>query len=130
MSESQAVSSSPMERLTPVGENTKESLEPPQALVFKEQKSKLNLEHHIVGAERASSLSVTSWRAPDRNFHFQSNRPVEPEPLYMEGNKVDMNRVHHEHVLFSSSLPAMFNKKCKCFLSHFYGCFCCPITGC
>ncbi|XP_039137779.1 protein MEI2-like 4 [Dioscorea cayenensis subsp. rotundata] len=113
MSESQAVSSSPMERLTPVGENTKESLEPPQALVFKEQKSKLNLEHHIVGAERASSLSVTSWRAPDRNFHFQSNRPVEPEPLYMEGNKVDMNRVHHEHVLFSSSLPAMFNKKLK-----------------
>ncbi|KAJ0969266.1 hypothetical protein J5N97_022143 [Dioscorea zingiberensis] len=113
MSESHSVSSSPMDRLTPVGENTMEPVEPQQVHVFKEQKPKLNLEHHFVGAERVTSLSVASWRANDQNFHLRSNRPVEPEPLVMEGNKVDLNGVHHENVLFSSSLPAMFNKKLK-----------------
>lgn len=111
-----------MERLTPIGEDTKESLEPPQALVFKEQKSRLNLKHHIVRAERAPNLSITSWRAPDQNFLFQSNRPVEPKPLYMEGNKVYMNRVHHVHVLFLCSLSAMFNEKIQVFaLSFLWG---------
>lgn len=112
MSGSKSVSSSPMEKLRPVGPSSLEGVERSQHSLLKDQSTKLGLENHLVGVGNSTRPWMTSWRANDQDLMFQSNQGVRPTSLFMEGNKVDMNGFHYENGLFSSSLSELLDRKC------------------
>lgn len=116
MSGSPSVSSSPMEKLRPVGPSSLEGVECSQHYLLKDKKTKFGLENHLAGAGNSwnsTSPSMTSWRANDQDLMLRSNLRVQPASLFMEGNKVDVNGFHYENGLFSSSLSELLDRKLK-----------------
>lgn len=107
MSGSKSVSSSPMEKLRPLGPSSLEGVEHSHHYLLKDQKSKFSLEHHLVGA----TPSVMSWRANDQHLALRSNLSVQPTSLFMERNKEDTNGFHYENGLFSRSLSELLDRK-------------------
>ncbi|XP_072978531.1 protein MEI2-like 4 isoform X1 [Typha angustifolia] len=110
LSGSKSVSSSPLEKLHPMEENRVGSLELPQAYILKNQRTKFGLEHNLMGQERFSNLSSTSWRTGDKVSGSHSGLFVNAS-VFAEAKKVDQNGNNYENGHFSSSLPDIFNKK-------------------
>ncbi|XP_077250466.1 protein MEI2-like 4 isoform X2 [Tasmannia lanceolata] len=104
--------SSALEKLHPMGVHSAGSLQIPQTYIVKDQKAKLNLERHLVGTERTSSLSINSWKVIDQDSGSRS-KYMQPGFLFVEGNMVDFNGPHYENGLFSSSLSEIFTKKLR-----------------
>lgn len=107
-------SSFPLEKL---GGDSLECLELTHPYSFEDQKTKISLEHHLMGTERTASLSMTSWSAAEKDGS-QLSLYARPASLFMEGNEVDSNGVHLENSLFSTSLSELFDNKCG--FSTFY----------
>eukprot|EP00262_Sarcandra_glabra_P005491 TRINITY_DN1713_c0_g1_i4.p1 TRINITY_DN1713_c0_g1~~TRINITY_DN1713_c0_g1_i4.p1 ORF type:complete len:994 (-),score=210.93 TRINITY_DN1713_c0_g1_i4:352-3333(-) len=84
-----------------------------QPFLVKDQKAKLNLQKHFVGAERAGSVSMASWRSIDQDAGTRLNFFMQPSSTYVEGSKFDLNRPQYENSLFSSSLSEIFKKKMR-----------------
>jgi len=112
MSESKSVSSSPTEKLWPVGPSSVEGPELPQHYLHKDQMTKFGLEHHLVGTGNSTSPSMNSWSVNDEDFGLRANLSVRPAFLFTEGNKVDMNGFRYENGLFSNSLSELLDRKC------------------
>ncbi|XP_077227216.1 protein MEI2-like 4 [Tasmannia lanceolata] len=102
--------SSPLEKFSQMGACSAEGLEIPQAYIVKDQKANPNLERHLVGSERTSSLFTTSRKVMDQDLGSRSNLYVQPESLFVEGGMVGINRPHYENGLFSSSWSETFSK--------------------
>lgn len=111
VSGSKPVSSSPREKLAQLGGNNVECLELPQAYVFKDQKAKIGLEHHLRGTTSTTSLSRNLWRSPNNDHVPQSSSYAQPASQLVERNKVNFNGRYYENGLFSSSLSETFNRK-------------------
>ncbi|KAJ0988734.1 hypothetical protein J5N97_007090 [Dioscorea zingiberensis] len=109
MSGSKSVCSSPFEKIRSMGSNSVECLELAKPYFFKDQKTKIGLDHHFVGLESISGKSLTSWKATE-NSRPQSGLYAEPKTGSLEGSKLDF---HRENGLFSSSLSEIFNKNLR-----------------
>ena len=109
VSGSKSVSSSPMEKLRPVGPSSVEGPELSQHYLHRDQMTKFGLEHHLVRTGNDTSPSMNSWRASDK---LRANLSVRPASLVTEGNKVDMNGFRYENGLFSNSLSELLDRKC------------------
>lgn len=90
-----------------------ECLELHQPHLVRDQKVKLGLECHFVGAERTANLSMNVGVPVDDDAGTRSNLYVPSESYLMEGNKIGMNGAQNENGLFSSFLSEVLNKKCK-----------------
>ncbi|XP_020246052.1 protein MEI2-like 4 isoform X3 [Asparagus officinalis] len=113
MSGGKSVSSSPMEKLRPIGKSSVEGPKLLQQYLLKDQMTKSGLEHHLVGAGKNTSSSTISWRANSLDAGLHSNLRVQPTSLVTEGNRVDMNGFQYENSLFSSSFSELLNRKLK-----------------
>ncbi|XP_008812116.2 protein MEI2-like 4 isoform X1 [Phoenix dactylifera] len=112
MSGSKINSSFLLEKLCSVGGDSLECLELTHPYFFEDEKTKISLEHHLMGTERTASLSMSSCSTADRD-ESQLSLSAKPASLFMEGNKVDLNGVHLENSLFSSSLLELCDKKSR-----------------
>ena len=112
VSGSKSVSSSPMEKLWPVGSSSVEGSELSQRYLHKDQMTKVGLEHNLVGTGNGTSPLMNSWRANDKDFGFRANLSIRSAALFTEGNKVDMSGFHYDNGLFSSSLSELLDRKC------------------
>lgn len=93
-------SSSPLEKLYPMGGNYMNFLEPPRTFLSKGQKARTSTGNNLSGAESASNLSVTCLGASNQDILSQANAFMQPAP----------NSFHYENSLFSSSLSETFGK--------------------
>ncbi|KAJ6802975.1 protein MEI2-like 4 isoform X2 [Iris pallida] len=113
MSGSRSVSSSPLEKLRPVGTSSAQSLELQHNSILKDQKTKFGLENQFLRNGKATGLSMNSWRASDQESGFPPNMNPQSASLFSEGSKVDLNGVFDESGIFSSSMSELFNRKMK-----------------
>ncbi|KAL0905161.1 hypothetical protein M5K25_027345 [Dendrobium thyrsiflorum] len=93
-------SSSPLEKLHPMGGNYMNFLEPPRTFLSKGQKARTSAGNNLLGAESPSNLSVTSLGASNQEIFSQANAFMQPAP----------KGFHYENSLFSSSLSETFGK--------------------
>ncbi|XP_020699852.1 protein MEI2-like 4 isoform X1 [Dendrobium catenatum] len=93
-------SSSPLEKLHPMGGNYMNFLEPPRTFLSKGQKARTSAGNNLLGAESPSNLSVTCLGASNPEIFSQENPFMQPAP----------NGFHYENSLFSSSLSETFGK--------------------
>lgn len=111
LSGSRTVSSLPFEKPRPIGGNTSGSTEIPHAYFFRDNNTKIDLGHSLIGMESTTGAHMTSWKTPNPSNGSHSSFLAQPISQLVEGNKVKSNGVHHENGLFSSSLSEIFNKK-------------------
>ena len=108
MSGSKSVTSSPLEKLLPIGSKSVDYLEGPESYLARDQKEKLQ----INGAEGIADLSRIPSRTADHNSKTWSNLYVHPASSYVEVKKT-INEVLSESSLFSSSFSEIFDRKCE-----------------
>lgn len=106
---SKSVTSSPLEKLLPVGSKSVDYSEGPESYLARDQKEKLQVNRE----EGTANLSRTPWRTVDHNSKTWSNLYVQPASSYVEVKKTSINGALYESSLFSSSLSEIFNRKCK-----------------
>lgn len=112
ISSNKANASSLLDKHRPIGAPLVESLDFSQTYIVKDQKDKLSINRHVVGAER-TSLSMTSRKVVDHSLGSHANLYTQPASLFAEGNKAELNGPQYENSLFSSSLSDIFKKKCE-----------------
>ncbi|KAF6156722.1 hypothetical protein GIB67_010994 [Kingdonia uniflora] len=74
----------------------------------REQQPKFGVQPHVIGAERMSKMSVTSWG--DHDLGARSNISVRQASYVLGNSKVNIES-QYENNLFSSSLSDLFSKK-------------------
>lgn len=116
MSGSKSVTSSPLEKLLPIGSRSVDYLEGPESYLVRDQKEKLQ----INGAEGAADLSRAPSRTVDHNSKTWSNLYMKPASSYGELKKTTINGALYESSLFSSSFSEIFNRKCEFLFLNFY----------
>ncbi|XXG47144.1 hypothetical protein AAC387_Pa02g1836 [Persea americana] len=107
-----ANASSLLDKHRPIGAPLVESLDFSQTYIVKDQKDKLSINRHVVGAER-TSLSMTSRKVVDHSLGSHANLYTQTASLFAEGNKAELNGPQYENSLFSSSLSDIFKKKLR-----------------
>eukprot|EP00268_Persea_americana_P031398 TRINITY_DN3053_c0_g1_i4.p1 TRINITY_DN3053_c0_g1~~TRINITY_DN3053_c0_g1_i4.p1 ORF type:complete len:1017 (+),score=195.61 TRINITY_DN3053_c0_g1_i4:488-3538(+) len=112
ISSNKANASSLLDKHRPIGAPLVESLDFSQTYIVKDQKDKLSINRHVVGAER-TSLSMTSRKIIDHSLGSHANLYTQPASLFAEGNKAELNGPQYENSLFSSSLSDIFKKKLR-----------------
>ncbi|XP_058092930.1 protein MEI2-like 4 isoform X2 [Magnolia sinica] len=113
MSGNKMDASSPLDKNRQMGEHVVDCVELCQPYIVKDQNAKHSLERHMVGVERSSNLSMSSWKVMEQDLGTRSNLYVQPAALFVEGNKVGLSGPPYENSLFSSSLSEIFNKKLR-----------------
>lgn len=116
---SKSASSSPLEKLHAVTANSVERLELPHPDLFEDQKVKFGHEHHLMGPDRTTNITMTSWRTASHDSGPRSDLLAQSSSLFAQGNRVSLNGAHYENGLFSSSLSDMLDKKCTSFPPSF-----------
>lgn len=106
---SKSVTSSPLEKLLPVGSKSVDYSEGPESYLARDQKEKLQVNRE----EGTANLSRTPWRTVDHNSKTWSNLYVQPASSYVEVKKTSINGALYESSLFSSSLSEIFNRKLR-----------------
>ncbi|XP_073118242.1 protein MEI2-like 4 isoform X3 [Elaeis guineensis] len=110
---SKSVSSSPLEKLHLAAANSVQCLELSCPDLFKDQKAKLGLEHHLMGPDRIINTSLASWMTANHDSGSRSYLLAQPGSLFMQGNGVILNGTCYENGLLSSSFSDILDKKLR-----------------
>uniref|UniRef100_A0A5B7BU13 RRM domain-containing protein n=1 Tax=Davidia involucrata TaxID=16924 RepID=A0A5B7BU13_DAVIN len=104
---SNAIASSSLEKLFPIGARSADCLEPLLSCVVRDQKEKIR----IGGEEGTADLSPASGRYVNQNQKTWPNLYVPASPYNAERNRTKINGTLYESSLFSSSLSEVFSRK-------------------
>ncbi|KAJ6842225.1 protein MEI2-like 4 isoform X2 [Iris pallida] len=110
---SQSLSSSPLEKLRPVGTSSAENLGLKLNFLLKDQKAKFGIDRQLAGTGKTTSLLINSWGGSEQDFGLPSDLNSQSSSLFVEGTKVDLNGYRYENDIFSSSMSELFDRKMR-----------------
>lgn len=96
-----------LEKLSPTGAQSVDTLELPQSILPRDQRKKTGS-----GGEEAD-LSNASWKSVNHHMESLSNVCMQLPSHSLDRKKTVISGTNHESSLFSSSLSEIFSRKCK-----------------
>ncbi|XP_065872486.1 protein MEI2-like 4 isoform X2 [Euphorbia lathyris] len=99
--------SSPLEKPSPVGVLSADSMQQPQSILAMDQQDRLSL------GEGSGNGLKASWNSMDQDTKSWSNLSMQPASYTMGGNRANIGATQWESSLFSSSFSDVFSGKLR-----------------
>ncbi|KAL6652802.1 hypothetical protein ACP70R_011727 [Stipagrostis hirtigluma subsp. patula] len=109
---SKFITSSPLEKLKPIGAKVEDQSESMQPYKLMDRKTAFGLEDKFLGLERHANLPPSPLRTHQDLMHRKDSFS-NPLALHPDGRRINLNGTHYESGLFSCSLPDIFDKKMR-----------------